>query len=93
MAMTREKFLQLCASTKNAGGFRAYQKTEAQVNNPSKTVYRVYLDPGMNYPGGYKLLFSSRNNYTAYEATNRFNMWLLQEGLHRDKKPAGGAHE
>ena len=93
MAMTREKFLQLCASTKNAGGFRAYQKTEAQVNNPSKPVYRVYLDPGMNYPGGYKLLFSSRNNYTAYEAMNRFNMWLVQEGKHRDQLQKVGGEQ
>ncbi len=86
--MTRQQFLQLCASTRNAGGFRAYRKTESRVTNPSKPVYRVYLDPGVGFPSGHKLLSSSQNHYTAYEAENRFNMWLIQSKQYRAEPEA-----
>lgn len=86
--MTRNQFLQLCASTKNAGGFRAYQKTEGHTTNPAKPIYRVYLDPGVGFPSGHKLLASSKNQYTAYEAKNRFNMWLIQSKQYRPEPEA-----
>lgn len=83
--MTREQFLQLCASTKNDGGFRAYRQAEILKHN-RKTVHRVYLDPGL--PTAHKLLASSRSLYTAYEAQTRFNMWLIQSKQYRPEPEA-----
>jgi hypothetical protein len=87
--MTRWKFLALCAGKKNHKGFKAYYK---QFYGHRNTVaYRVYLDPGVGFPSGHAVIYTTADLAKAVDAENRFNMWLLQEKLHRDQLKAGGA--
>lgn len=86
--MTRAKFLALCAAKKNNKGFKVYyQKTYGPRNS---VAYRVHLDPGVGFPSGHTVLYTTTNLAKAVDAENRFNMWLFQEGLHRDKRSSGG---
>lgn len=87
--MTRTKFLALCAGKKNNVGFKAYYDRFYGERNNLK--YRVRLDPGVGFPSGHTVLYTTSDLAKAAEAENRFNMWLMQEGLHTSQPKAGGA--
>ncbi len=87
--MTRTKFLALCAGKKNHKGFKAYYVKD--VGNRDVR-YIVRLDPFVGFPSGHAKLYTTTNLANACNAVDRYNMWLLQEGLHRDQQAkAGGA--
>lgn len=86
--MTRTKFLALCAGKKNNKGFKVYR--DRFYGHRQQVSYRVRLDPGVGFPGGHAVLYTTSDQAKASDAENRFNMWLIQEGLHRDHRPAGG---
>lgn len=85
--MTRVKFLALCAGKTNNKGFKAYY--DRFYGRRQEVKYRVRLDPGVGFPGGHAVLYTTSDLAKAAEAENRFNMWLMQEGLHRDCRPSG----
>lgn len=86
--MTKTKFLALCAGKKNNAGFRVYHERGYGYRNVVN--YRVRLDPGVGFPSGHAILYTTVHQSKAVDAENRFNMWLIQEGLHRDHRQSGG---
>jgi hypothetical protein len=88
--MTRTKFLALCAGKKNNKGFNVYH--ERGYDSRNVVNYRVRLDPGVGFPSGHAILYTTTHQSKAIDADNRFNMWLIQEKLHHDQQQAvGGA--
>lgn len=86
--MTRNKFLALCAGKKNNVGFKVYHVRGYGHRNIVK--YQVRLDPGVGFPSDHAILYTTTHQSKAVDAENRYNMWLFQESLHRDCRPAGG---
>lgn len=86
--MTRNKFLALCAGKTNNRGFKVYR--EQFYGHRQQVSYRVLLDPGVGFPSGHAQLYTTTDLAKAVDAENRYNMWLFQQSLHRDCRPAGG---
>ncbi|MGV2811761.1 hypothetical protein [Enterobacter cancerogenus] len=89
--MTRMKFLEICRGKKNNKGFKAYYTRF--YGNRNQVMYRVCLDQFNGFPSDHAIMYTTSNLAKAVDAENRFNMWLFQEGLHHDCRPAdeGGA--
>lgn len=89
--MTRLKFLEICLGKKNNKGFKAYYTRFYGHSNQVR--YRVCLDPHVGFPSAHVVLYTTSNLAKAVDAENRFNMWLFQEGLHRESQTSerGGA--
>lgn len=86
MAMTKVKFIALCKNKKNNKGFKVYR--QQFYGHRNVVSYRVLLEPGVGFPNGHAVLHTTTDLGKAVDSENRFNMWLFQEGLHRDCRPA-----
>ena len=80
MAMTKAKLLEVARNTPSQNGVKVdyYHSTRG-----GKSVWKVRLDPGEGPNHEYPILYTSANQYSAYDARNRFHMWLGAEGLLR----------